>query len=343
MVLSGLRSSQFAISTKKFENTGPSERELPTLAAGAWVWQIIADKRISTARASKRSTIIRRTQVNTVTATAANKLGNFLTKDFHRIFGSAHDDAAERLGTFARSTIECLDRSDALYHNFEHTLQVTMFGRDILQGMALSQRIEPEDYNHLIVACLLHDIGYMRGVLSGDTETEFVVDGSGEKITLPRGASDAALTPYHVDRSKLFALERLGNSPVIDAARVAEAIEMTRFPVPPDRWRANDSLEPKLVQAADFIGQLGDPMYTRKANALYCEFEEIGKNRQLGYSSPADIIDKYPAFFWNSVSMHLDDGMKYLNMTVSGRQWIANLHHHILCAEHGRRLLGPQR
>jgi HD domain-containing protein len=279
-------------------------------------------------------------QVKTVTAIAARKFGNFLTRDFRRIFGSARDSDAERLGALARSTIEYLDRSDALYHNFEHTLQVTMVGRDILQGMALSQRLEPDDYSHLIVACLLHDIGYMRGVLSGDTETEFVVDGNGTKITLPRGASDAALAQYHVDRSKLFAFERLKNSP-IDAARVAAAIEMTRFPVPSDRI-ADDSLEPKLVQAADFIGQLGDPMYLRKANALYCEFEEVGKNRQLGYSSPADIIDKYPAFFWDSVSMHLDDGMKYLNMTVSGRQWIANLHHHILCAEHGRRLLGPQ-
>jgi HD domain len=281
--------------------------------------------------------------VKTITAIAAKKFGNFLTKDFRRIFGPAHDDDAERLGSLARSTIECLDRSDALYHNFEHTLQVTMVGRDILQGMTLSQRIEPADYSHLIVACLLHDIGYMRGVLSGDTETEFVVDGSGKKVTLPRGASDAALTPYHVDRSKLFAFERLGKSPTIDAARIAEAIEMTRFPAPPDRGSADKSIEPKLVQAADLIGQLGDPMYSRKANALYCEFEEIGKNRQLGYSSPADIIDKYPAFFWNSVSMHLDDGIKYLNMTVSGRQWIANLHHHILCAEHGRRMLGPQR
>jgi hypothetical protein len=44
----------------------------------------------------------------------------------------------------------------------------------------------------------------MRGVLGGDTETEFVVDGNGKKITLPRGASDAALAAYHVDRSKLF-------------------------------------------------------------------------------------------------------------------------------------------
>jgi hypothetical protein len=279
--------------------------------------------------------------MKTITAIAANKLGNFLTRDFRRIFGSAHSDDAERLGSAARSTIECLARSDALYHNYEHTLQVTMVGRDILQGMIVSQRIEPADYSHLIVACLLHDIGYVRGVLSGDTETEFIVDAGGKKVTLPRGASDAALTPYHVDRSKIFAFERLEKAPNIDAARVAEAIEMTRFPVPQDSQRES-GLEPKLVQAADLIGQLGDPLYSRKANALYYEFEEIGMNRQLGYSSPADIIEKYPAFFWNSVSAHLDDGIKYLNMTTSGRQWIANLHHHILCAERAQRLMGPQ-
>jgi hypothetical protein len=280
--------------------------------------------------------------MKTITAIAAHRLGNFLTKDFHRIFGSMHADDAERLGSAARATIECLARSDALYHNYEHTLQVTMVGCDILHGMMVSRRIEPADYGHLIAACLLHDIGYVRGVLSGDTETEFVIDGKGNKITLPRGASDAALTPYHVDRSKLFAFERLAKVPNLDAARIADAIEMTRFPLPQDSRRASDNLEPKLVQAADFIGQLGDPLYSRKANALYYEFEEIGMNRQLGYSSPADIIERYPSFFWNSVSMHLDDGIKYLNMTASGRQWIANLHHHILCAERAQRLMGPQ-
>jgi hypothetical protein len=280
--------------------------------------------------------------VKTITAIAAHKLGNFLTKDFRRIFGSAHDDDAERLGSAARATIECLARSDALYHNYEHTLQVAMVGCDILHGMMVSQRIEPADYAHLIVACLLHDIGYVRGILSGDTETEFVIDDKGNKITLPRGASDAALTPYHVDRSKLFAFERLEQVPNIDAARIAAAIEMTRFPIPKDRKEASEDLEPRLVQAADFIGQLGDPLYSRKANALYYEFEEAGVNRQLGYSSPADIIEKYPSFFWGCVSVHLDDGMKYLNMTTSGRQWIANLHHHILCAERAQRMMGPQ-
>src|SRR5450631_2063761 len=184
-----------------------------------------------------------RRSVKAITAIAANKLGKFLAKDFRRVFGPAHDDMAERLGSLARSTIECLARSDALYHNYEHTLQVTMVGRDILEGMTLSQRIEPTDYSHLIVACLLHDIGYMRGVLSGDTETEFVVDGSGKRIMLPRGASDAALSPYHVDRSKLFAFERLGNSPTIDASRVAAAIKMTRFPSRTDS-SAIESIEP---------------------------------------------------------------------------------------------------
>lgn len=281
--------------------------------------------------------------MRTITASAAKQLGRFLTRDFRKIFGPAHDETAERLGSFARSTIECIGRSDALYHNLEHTLLVTLVGRDLLQGLALAHRIEPDEYSHLITACLLHDIGYVRGVLNGDTESEFVINEENQKISLPRGASDAALMPYHVERSKMFAIERLGPSPLIDAKRVARAIEMTRFPASIEHTVETVGLEPKLVQAADLIGQLGDPMYPKKANALFFEFEETGLNRQLGYSSPADLIDRYPSFFWNSVSIHIGDGIKLLNLTVSGRQWIANLYHHVLCAENASRMMGPQR
>jgi hypothetical protein len=280
--------------------------------------------------------------MKTLTASAARKLGKFLTNDFREIFGSTHDELAERLGSLARMTIECIGRSDALYHNYEHTWLVTMVGRDILQGLRMSRRIEPSDYTHLIIACLLHDIGYVRGVLGGDGENEFVINDSGSRVTLPRGASDASLTAYHVDRSKLFVAERLGNSPGIDVGRITEAIEQTRFPPPPDRKPTDAGIVPRLVQAADLIGQLGDPLYAKKVNALFYEFDEIGMNRQLGYSSPADLVDKYPEFFWNSVSMHLGEGIKYLNLTVAGRQWIANLHHHVLCAENAQRLMGPQ-
>ena len=275
--------------------------------------------------------------MRTISAIAAKSLGKFLAKDFRRIFGSAQEDRAERLSSLARSTMECLGRTDALYHNLEHTMLVTLVGRDILRGRTLTERIEATDYDHLIVACLLHDIGYVRGVLKGDTKTHFVVDENGRTVTLPRGASDAALTPYHVTRSKMFVYERLGKSPTLDADRLARAIEATRFP--PGRA---DDLEPTLVQAADLIGQLGDPLYARKANALYYEFEEVGMNRQLGYTSPADLIDKYPAFYWNSVAGHLDVATSYLNATVSGQQWIAHLHNHVFCGEHSCRLMGPQ-
>jgi hypothetical protein len=280
--------------------------------------------------------------MKTITASAARKLGKFLARDFREIFGSAHDELAERLGSLARITIECIGRSDALYHNYEHTWLVTAVGRDMLQGLIMSRRIEPEDYVHLIVACLLHDIGYVRGVLTGDTEDEFIIDEAGHKISLPRGASDASLAAYHVERSKMFAVERLKNSPGIDVGRITAAIEWTRFPPPPDRNGGDGDFIPRLVQAADLIGQLGDPMYARKVNALYYEFEETGMNRQLGYSSPTDLVDKYPEFFWNCVSQNIDEGMKYLSLTAAGRQWIANLHHHVLCAENSERMMGPQ-
>jgi hypothetical protein len=278
--------------------------------------------------------------MKTITAMAGKALGKFLSDDFRELFGARHQDVAERLGSLARSTMEYLGRSDALYHNFEHTLLVTLVGRDIMRGRTLTERIEPADYDHLIVSCLLHDIGYVRGILKGDTDTSFIISESGETVSLPRGASDAALAPYHVERSKMFVFERLGRSPTIDAARVAAAIEHTRFPA--TDLTEGAELEPKLVQAADLIGQLGDPLYSRKANALYWEFKEIGIDRQLGYHSPADMIEKYPTFFWGSVSQRIDKAIKYLNATAAGRQWIANLHNHIFCAERSYRLMGPQ-
>ena len=79
--------------------------------------------------------------VETIAAVAAKKLGKFLADDFRDIFGPSHNEMAERLGSLARSTIECIARSDALYHNFEHTMLVTMVGRDILRGRVLHQRI----------------------------------------------------------------------------------------------------------------------------------------------------------------------------------------------------------
>jgi len=175
---------------------------------------------------------------------------------------------------------------------------VTLAGHDIFKGRALLKASTPTDYSNFIVACLAHDIGYVRGVVKGDDDNGYVVDGTGRKISLPRGSSDAALAPHHVERSKLFVLDRVAAVEELDSARIARAIEFTQFPYASssdEKQRGMDE-DGSLLRAADLIGQLGDPNYLRKANALYYEFEEIGLNKQLGYESPADIVDKYPQF-----------------------------------------------
>ena len=239
----------------------------------------------------------------TIPELVAQALGSFLASDTRSRFGSSQARLAEYLPYAARLTLECIGNSDALYHNIEHTMLVTLAGHDILMGRTMLRTTTPDDYTNFILACLTHDIGYVRGIVQGDDGDSYVADLGGRTIRLPRGSSDAALGPYHVDRSKLFVFERLGKSPTIDATRVATAIELTRFPMPAGADEGAD-LEAKLVQAADLIGQLGDPLYTRKANALYWEFEETGMNRQLGYETPADLIEKYPSFYWDSVSTH---------------------------------------
>jgi hypothetical protein len=257
-------------------------------------------------------------------------------------FGSSHGRLAELIPFAARLALDCIGNSDALYHNVEHTLLVTMAGHDIFMGRALLMPLTPTDYSNFIVACLTHDIGYVRGIVKGDDNNGFVVDGTGRKVSLPRGSSDAALAHYHVERSKLFVLERFAEVEELDGQLIAGAIEYTRFPYSSapdvasiDEWAA-------LLRAADLIGQLGDPHYLRKTNALFYEFEEIGLNRQLGYESPADLVDKYPQFYWDSVSPNIQSAIRYLNVTSSGRQWINGLYANVFRAEHELRLFGPQ-
>lgn len=282
----------------------------------------------------------------TVPELARDALEEFLGSYMRRRFGSSQTPVAEFVPNAARIALECIGNSDALYHNFEHTLLVTLAGHDILRGRALHYHMTADDYAHVIIACLTHDIGYVRGVLRGDDCDGYVIDATGGKVTLPRGSSDAALMPYHVDRSKLYVLERIEGIAPLDSQRIARAIEGTRFPPAASGDKEEEDEEDEeatIVRAADFIGQLGDPNYIRKANALYHEFEETGMNRQLGYVSPADIVNRYPQFFWNTAAPHIQTAIRYLNMTSSGREWIANLYANVFRAERHISLSGPQK
>ena len=120
----------------------------------------------------------------------------------------------------------------------------------------------------------------------------------------------------------------------VDEELIASYIEMTRFPPPDDeRWVDTNGL-PGLLRAADFIGQLGDPEYLQKIPALFYEFEELGLNKQFGYTSPGDMRRNYAKFYWNTVYPYIQDALRYLHVTQEGKHWIARLHSHVFEVEH---------
>jgi hypothetical protein len=74
----------------------------------------------------------------TLPALAAEALGSFLASDMKDRFGSSHARLAELIPFAARLALECIGNSDALYHNVEHTMLVTLVGHDIFKGRAPS-------------------------------------------------------------------------------------------------------------------------------------------------------------------------------------------------------------
>jgi hypothetical protein len=265
-----------------------------------------------------------------------------LVAEYRRVYRRHEPDHAPTIATAVRLALERIRLSDALYHDVGHTVMVTLLGAEVLRGREIAERVTAEDWLHMTVALLCHDVGFVRGACRGDTATEAVVGPSGERREIPRGASDAWLAPFHVDRGKTFVRERAGVLPGVDPERVARAIELTRFPVPEDDDHRETGTEAGLVRAADLIGQLADPDYLRKHTGLFHELAEIGVAARLGYASPADLTEGYPRFFWEKVEPYVGDGLRHLALTREGRQWTANLYAHVFAVEHLRWRMGPQ-
>lgn len=249
-------------------------------------------------------------------------------------YGRQEPDLPNIAAWAIRTSLELIRLSDALYHNVEHTAQVVSVGLEIIRGRHIRKGgVTPNDWLNYVVALGCHDIGYVRGVCLDDTEGRYATGVDGEFIELS-GITDASLTPYHVNRGKLFVRQRFSNRPFLDVDQICRNIDQTRFPVP----ETGDSVEtddyPALVRAADLIGQLGDPRYLQKLPALYYEFHETGTTQTLGVSNPLELRTNYPSFFWNVVRPYIGDALTYLKMTSEGQQWVANLHSNVFEVEH---------
>jgi hypothetical protein len=275
------------------------------------------------------------------TSVVAAAFGDQLAKTYLEYFSGRNPEYAAYLSGAARLMLERLGNSDALYHNAEHTMMVTLVGQQIMRGRLVTDTVRPEDWVHYTVSLLVHDIGYARGVCKGDTADAVVVNAQGETVTPPRGASDAFLSPYHIERGMIYARQRFSDSQLIDEERIAGAIDFTRFPVPNDPYYTQTDTEFALVRAADLIGQMADPFYHRKINGLYHEFVETGTAQRLGYNSPMDLVERFPEFFWSQVQPLIGPALGYLEQTMEGKQWVAQLYNHVFQIEHRSSCLGP--
>jgi len=263
---------------------------------------------------------------------------------YSRLYGLLNPEYPQIVAFVANLALENIANSDAAYHDIHHTIMVTEVGLEIIRGKHISRGgVTPLDWMHFAVALLCHDIGYVRGVCQGDHDGRYVIDADGHTVSLVPGSTDAAMTPYHVARSKLFVRERFGHVKILDATRIEANIEHTRFPVPQDEAHESTDDYPGLLRAADLIGQLADLHYIRKLAALYSEFQETGAAAKLGYRTAADMRAGYPNFFWSSVSPYVRDAVRLLQVTQEGKQWVANLYAHVFAEEHKISSLGVER
>ena len=265
-------------------------------------------------------------------------INNFVTnvrEGYSRTYGGWKADYADIIGWAGSMALENIANSDALYHNVEHTILVGLVGQEILRGKHIREGgVSCEDWLHYVISLVCHDIGYVKGVCRQDGNGLYATGKEEAMVSLPPGASDASLTPYHVDRAKLFVDERFGGHKLIDAEVIKRNIELTRFPVPKAEDHQDTVNFPGLVRAADLIGQLSDPRYLNKITSLFYEFEETGTNKALGYRHPGDLRKNYSKFYWNGVFPYVKDALHYLSLTQEGKQIVANLYCNVFVVEH---------
>lgn len=213
---------------------------------------------------------------------------------------------------------------DTLYHDLQHTLDVTLAMARLAYGHERSEpqsaRLGPERIQLGLIAALFHDAGYIRR------------EGVEER------AHGAEYTLTHVTRSGEFLAEYLPSVGLHHLTEIARNLvhftgyeqEIAQIDVPDERYRKLG----KLLGTADLIAQLSDRCYLEKCrDRLYPEFVlgGIARQRDEGdtsktlYSSPEDLLRKTPRYFDEFVRQRLiekfDEVYRYAALCFEGRDF----------------------
>ncbi len=249
-------------------------------------------------------------------------------------FGGREPECRQTIRDVARMALSHHARSNAPYHDMDHTIHVTIVGQDILRGKIIRDgNVSPRDWTAFVSALLCFALGFVRGICPGDTDDAFETGEEGAVVAMPRGATDGYLWPYFTSRSKLFVRNYFAVHPVLDGKRLADIIEYSRFP-PPEGRNLETATYPGLLRAAHIIGAVSDPNFMLKMRRLFIEFIESGIGEDLGYPDHVALKNGYPDLFWDVLHPRIREGIRLLTYTGEGRVWLANMHRHVMREEH---------
>lgn len=190
---------------------------------------------------------------------------------------------------------------DARYHDFEHTLQGTLCMVRLLLCRARAgadPAITRDVFELALLAILLHDSGYLKR--RGDRE------GTGAKYTIT-----------HVARSAEFAggfLAEKGFSPaqILSVQNMIRCTGVNTRPSALPFQSESERIAGFALASGDILGQMAADDYVEKLPTLYSEFVEAAQfsgdktHFVASFKSAADLIEKTPGFWQNTIRKKLD-------------------------------------
>jgi hypothetical protein len=226
---------------------------------------------------------------------------------------------------------------DTVYHDKQHSLDVTLATARILAGYEMScaehDRIGYERATVALITALFHDAGYIR------------------RAEEKKWLNGAEFTLWHVSRSAEYLATYMSRVGMQDFSNVASRIvHFTGYELNLDDIELDDSRD-KLIGhflgTADLIAQMADRCYLEKCrDRLYSEFVLAGVamsgsrtgERNVLYHSGIDLLKKTPNFFRHSARIRLNDkfdrAYRHITVLYDGRN------PYIEVIEHNLRYLG---
>ena len=92
-----------------------------------------------------------------------------IREGYRRTYGCLKNDYQGIIAWAGMMALENIANSDALYHDIEHSILLSLVGQEILWGKHIKEgRVSSEDWLHFIISLVCHDIGYVKGVCRED-------------------------------------------------------------------------------------------------------------------------------------------------------------------------------